>query len=71
MPPIMGAAAFIMAEIIGIPYLDVVRAALIPALVSYIALFYVVHLEARKLDITPIPRSELPRLLKTFLGGLH
>ena len=71
MPPIMGAAAFIMAEIIGIPYLDVVRAALIPALVSYIALFYVVHLEARKLDIKPIPRSELPRLLKTFLGGLH
>jgi len=71
MPPIMGAAAFIMAEIIGIPYLDVVRAALIPALVSYIALLYVVHLEARKLDIKPIPRSELPRLLKTFLGGLH
>ena len=71
MPPIMGAAAFIMAEIIGIPYLDVVRAALIPALVAYIALFYVVHLEARKLDIKPIPRSELPRLLKTFLGGLH
>jgi TRAP transporter 4TM/12TM fusion protein len=71
MPPIMGAAAFIMAEIIGVPYLDVVRAALIPALVSYIALFYVVHLEARKLDIRRIPRAELPRLLKTFLGGLH
>ena len=71
MPPIMGAAAFIMAEIIGIPYLDVVRAALIPALISYIALFYVVHLESRKLDIKIIPRSELPRLLKTFLGGLH
>ncbi len=71
MPPIMGAAAFIMAEIIGIPYLDVVRAALIPALISYIALFYVVHLEARKLGIERIPRSELPRFLKTLLGGLH
>ncbi len=71
MPPIMGAAAFIMAEIIGIPYLDVVRAALIPALISYIALFYVVHLEARKLDIKRIPRSELPRLSKTFLRGIH
>ncbi len=71
MPPIMGAAAFIMAEIIGIPYLDVVRAALIPALISYIALFYVVHLEARKLDIKRIPRSELPRLGKTFLRGIH
>jgi TRAP transporter 4TM/12TM fusion protein len=71
MPPIMGAAAFIMAEIIGIPYLDVVRAAIIPALISYIALFYVVHLEARKLNIRKIPRKELPPLLKTILGGLH
>lgn len=71
MPPVMGAAAFIMAEIIGIPYLDVVRAALIPALISYITLFYVVHLEARKLDITPIPRSELPRFASTALRGLH
>ena len=71
MPPIMGAAAFIMAEIIGIPYLDVVRAALIPALISYLALFYVVHLESRKLGIKKIPRSELPAFLKTFLGGLH
>ena len=71
MPPIMGAAAFIMAEIIGVPYLDIVRAALIPALISYIALFYVVHLEARKLNISRLNKSELPNLLKTFLGGLH
>ena len=71
MPPIMGAAAFIMAEIIGIPYLDVVRAALIPALISYIALFYVVHLEALKLGIAAIPKAELPKLAKTFLRGMH
>ncbi len=71
MPPIMGAAAFIMAEIIGIPYLDVVRAALIPALISYIALFYVVHLEALKLGISAIPKAELPELAKTFLRGMH
>ncbi len=71
MPPIMGAAAFIMAEIIGIPYLDVVRAALIPALISYIALFYVVHLEALKLGISAIPKAELPALGKTFLRGMH
>ncbi len=71
MPPIMGAAAFIMAEIIGIPYLDVVRAALIPALISYIALFYVVHLEALKLGISAIPKAELPALAKTFLRGMH
>jgi TRAP transporter 4TM/12TM fusion protein len=71
MPPIMGAAAFIMAEIIGVPYLDIVRAALIPALISYIALFYVVHLEARKLNISRLKKSELPNLMKTLLGGLH
>ena len=71
MPPIMGAAAFIMADIIGIPYLDVVRAALFPAIISYIALFYVVHLEALKLNLRPLSKSELPPLLKTFLNGLH
>ena len=51
MPPVMGAAAFIMAEFLGLAYLDVVRAAILPALLSYIALFYVVHLEALKLDL--------------------
>ena len=71
MPPVMGAAAFIMAEILGVPYLDVVRAALIPALISYLTLFYVVHLEARKLDIRPIPRNQLPVLGKTALRGIH
>ncbi len=71
MPPIMGAAAFIMAEIIGIPYLDVVRAALIPAVISYLALFYVVHLEALKLDLKPIPKDQLPKMLKTFLNGIY
>ncbi len=71
MPPIMGAAAFIMADIIGIPYLDVVRAALFPAIISYMALFYVVHLEALKLNLRPLSKSELPPLLKTFLNGLH
>ena len=71
MPPVMGAAAFIMAEIIGIPYLDVVRAAFIPAIVSYLALFYVVHLEALKLDIRALSKDELPKFLKTFLRGMH
>ena len=71
MPPIMGAAAFIMADIIGLPYLDVVRAALFPAIISYMALFYVVHLEALKLKLRPLSKSELPPLLKTFLTGLH
>jgi TRAP transporter 4TM/12TM fusion protein len=71
LPPVMGAAAFIMAEIIGIPYLDVVRAAILPALISYLALFYVVHLEAIKLNIRALSRDELPDLLKTLLRGLH
>lgn len=71
MPPIMGAAAFIMADIIGIPYLDVVRAALFPAIISYLALFYVVHLEALKLNLKPLSKSELPPMLKTFLNGIH
>ena len=71
MPPIMGAAAFIMADIIGIPYLDVVRAALFPAIISYLALFYVVHLEALKLGLAPLSKNELPPLLKTFLNGIY
>ena len=71
MPPIMGAAAFIMADIIGIPYLDVVRAALFPAVISYMALFYVVHLEALKLNLRPLSKSELPPMLKTFVNGSH
>lgn len=71
MPPIMGAAAFIMAEIIGMPYIDVVRAALFPALISYLALFYVVHIESLKLGLKAIPRADLPALGKTFLRGCH
>ncbi|MBT3399292.1 MAG: TRAP transporter permease [Rhodospirillaceae bacterium] len=71
MPPIMGAAAFIMADIIGIPYLDVVRAALFPAIISYLALFYVVHLEALKLGLKPLSKSELPPMLKTLVNGSH
>jgi TRAP transporter 4TM/12TM fusion protein len=71
MPPIMGAAAFIMAEIIGLPYIDVIRAALFPAIISYLGLFFVVHLESLKLGIKAIPRSELPRFVSTFLRGCH
>jgi TRAP transporter 4TM/12TM fusion protein len=71
MPPIMGAAAFIMAEILGIPYLDVVRAAFLPAIISYLALFYVVHMEALKLDLKAIPRKDLPRFFSTFIRGSY
>jgi TRAP transporter 4TM/12TM fusion protein len=71
MPPVMGAAAFIMAEIIGVPYLDVVRAAFLPAIISYLALFWVVHVEAMKMGIKAIPRSQLPPFGKTVLRGCH
>ncbi|MGE4451534.1 TRAP transporter permease [Castellaniella sp.] len=57
MPPVMGAAAFLMVEYVGIPYAEVVRHAILPALISYIALFYIVHLEAVKAGIHGIPRA--------------
>ncbi len=56
MPPIMGAAAFVMAEVLGIQYFEVVKHAFIPAIISYIALFYIVHLEALKLGLQPAER---------------
>lgn len=71
MPPIMGAAAFIIAEFIGISYFEVIKAAAIPAVISYIALFYISHLEALKLNLTGIHKANIPRLLKTFIGGIH
>ena len=54
MPPVMGAAAFLMVEYVGIPYSEIVRNAILPATLSYIGLFYIVHLEALKLGMTPL-----------------
>lgn len=71
MPPIMGAAAFIMAEIIGVPYIEIVKAAFIPALLSYAAIFSIVHLEAVKEGIRGLTKEETPPLMKTFLSGFH
>lgn len=71
MPPIMGAAAFIMAEYIGIGYFAVVKAAIIPALISYLALLYISHLEAVKLGLSGMPKADIPHLWNTFKSGLH
>lgn len=71
MPPVMGAAAFIIAEFTGTAYFEVVRAAFVPAVISFMALFYIVHLEALKLGLKGIPRSELPSRGKTFVNGVH
>ena len=60
MPPVMGAAAFLMVEYVGIPYFDVVKHAFLPALISYIALVYIVHLEALKADMQGLPRAYEP-----------
>ncbi len=70
-PPIMGAAAFIIAEYVNISYLDVVKAALVPALVSYVALLYITHVEACKLGIEGLSREEAPRFREVFFSGIH
>ncbi len=70
-PPIMGAAAFIIAEYVNVPYIAVVKAAAIPAFASYAALFYITHIEASKLGLRGIPRSELPPFFKTLISGAH
>jgi TRAP transporter 4TM/12TM fusion protein len=70
-PPIMGAAAFIIAEYVNVPYVDVIKAAAIPAFASYAALFYITHIEASKLGLRGIPRKELPPFFKTLFAGAH
>lgn len=70
-PPIMGAAAFIMAEYTGLSYQEVIRAAIIPAIVAYIGLFFIVHVEASKLGLKALSKEELPAFFKTLLSGLH
>jgi TRAP transporter 4TM/12TM fusion protein len=71
MPPIMGAAAFIMAEFCHLEYIEVVRAAIVPALLSYIALIYITHLEALKLNMKAVDSALLPQFRKELLKGLH
>lgn len=73
MPPVMGAAAFLMVEYVGIPYVDIIKHAFLPAAISYIALLYIVHLEALKLGMQPIgnrqPRPWLRRLTGFAFGA--
>lgn len=71
MPPVMGAAAFIMAEFLGIPYLEVVVAAALPAVIDQLALLGAVHLLSLKYGMKGIPRRELPRFLPVFVRGIY
>jgi TRAP transporter 4TM/12TM fusion protein len=68
MPPVMGAAAFLMVEYVGIPYIEVLKHAIVPAVISYIALFYIVHLEAMKADLQGLPRRE-PLILRSVIAN--
>ncbi|WP_372802573.1 TRAP transporter permease [Paracoccus seriniphilus] len=71
MPPVMGAAAFLMVEYVGIPYFDVVKHAFVPATISYIALVYIVHLEAMKANMQGLPRAYEPGpLMRRMIGFL-
>ena len=71
MPPIMGAAAFIIAEYLAMSYFEVIRAAFIPAFVSYIALFYITHLEASKLGLRGLPPADIPSFMNVLKRGFH
>ncbi len=70
MPPVMGAAAFLMVEYVGIPYFDVVKHAFLPAVISYIALVYIVHLEAMKAGMQGLERAYTPKPIVQRLIGI-
>ena len=71
MPPIMGAAAFVMAEFLGTSYLAVAAFAIMPAILYYVAVFAAVHFEAKRMGLTGIPRPDLPRLGKVLSERGH
>jgi len=70
-PPIMGAAAFIMAEFLGTSYVTIIIAAIIPALLYFATIYFMVHLEAEKHGIGSIPKSELPQTWEVLRNGWH
>ena len=70
-PPVMGAAAFIIAEYVNVPYIEVAKAAVVPAFAAYAALLWITHIEACKLGLRGLSKSELPNFLQTLKGGAH
>lgn len=71
MPPIMGAAAFIMSDFIGVPYITIAIAAILPALLYYMAVFIMIHMEAKRLGLRGLPKEQLPNTKKIFMAGGH
>ncbi len=71
MPPIMGAAAFVMAEFLGVSYLTVASFALLPAILYYVAVFMAVHFEAKRIGLVGVPKADLPRLKGVLVERGH
>ena len=70
-PPVMGAAAFIIAEYVNVPYVEVAKAAAIPAFAAYMGLIWITHIEACKLGLKGLPKNELPRFWVEMKKGMH
>jgi TRAP transporter 4TM/12TM fusion protein len=71
MPPVMGAAAFVMAEFLGVPYITIAKHAAIPAILYYLALFFAIHFEAQRTGLRGLPREELPSLWSVIVDRGH
>jgi TRAP transporter 4TM/12TM fusion protein len=71
MPPIMGAAAFIVAEFLGMPYIKVAAAAILPAFLYYLSVYAMVHFEALRIDLKGMPAKELPKIRNTLVYGVQ
>jgi len=71
MPPIMGAAAFVMAEFLAVPYAQIAMWAIVPAFLYYLAVFFAVHFEAKRYKLAGVPKSELPRFGEVMLARGH
>lgn len=71
MPPIMGAAAFLMSEMTGVPYSSIIMAAIIPAFLYFAGVMLTVHLEAKKLGLKGMPKEEIPHFGRLFMGGWY
>ncbi|MBB1243787.1 TRAP transporter permease [Streptomyces durbertensis] len=71
LPPLMGAGAFVMAELIGVPYIEIVKVAIIPALMYFAVIFLFVDILARRHGIRRLPAEDLPRMREVMAGGFH
>jgi len=71
LPPVMGAVAFVMAEFLGVPYRVVVVAAIIPALIYFSTSYFMIHYEALKKGLVPLPEDQIPNLFETIKKGFY